>query len=1033
MRNKGNWPLVSVIVPVYGTEQYVEQCLDSILNQTYQNVEVLAVDDASPDRAGEILREYAAIDSRVRVIRNAKNLGLFCARLAGTKQARGEYLTFVDSDDYLGIDYIRMLVEQALREQADIVKGQFVMDDLARGEKYTYTYINNRPRLTLCGEKIAEHYFEQEGLDFSWHVVWGKLYRITLWKQCEPYYEKMCTHLIMTEDIAYTAPLFLFAKKYAEADVDTYFYVQRSDASTGIEKDFKKFEKNISDLKTAFDFRENFLQETGTMKKYEAQNLAWKERYGRSWKNSILSAGFSFSRRKYLEDLVKEALHLEHLELPVREDHYFYSQRNVWSPREEEVKNLIADPKVTCVSFDIFDTLLLRPFFEPSDLFRIVEFLYKKLDSHSMLDFTKVRTEAETNARKEIEASGMEEITLEDIYRHLQTDFGFEKTVADQLKQYETELELQCSYRREFGYLLYHLAGFLGKKRILASDMYLDCRIIRRMLEKNGYRDYEELYVSSDLQKTKVTGNMFQEILRHFSKSGLVHIGDNDCSDVQMPQKLGIRSIHLPKAVSIFRGEYVDRGYFAGNSYYHMLRPFGSFFDHKVSVEFWGIRCMLAVVANHFFDNPFRGFHKETDFNADLYYMSYYALGMHLLGIAMDLCKKYKKRGADCTIHFVARDGYGCKLVYDILRMYDPTLPKSNYLYLSRKALLPLSFGKPSDVYAIKDHISYDSVVHKTPRGILKQFLGLEGDPELEADLRQHGFCMDQYFKNFAAFQKFLHVLASKEDLLDTKTAIRTLIKKQLDRQIGRDDVLFDIGYNGTAQRILSNLLERPVEGYYAYINKDRPLVQQVQSGCRVETFYDRTPCISGAVREVVFSKGEPSCCGYMAEGDRIKPVFEKDRRNYIEVLLSRMTAQGISDFASDFCGKLGPYLHLVTFRNYDISIPFEFLMERASDLDRDVFQCSYFEDEIFYGDGKIGLASWWKTYGAKQESRGIAIQPMVQENEICVPKEYCLHSCSRWQRALVLLCINPKALIHKTVHYVKQATGRSQRPPSLP
>lgn len=1021
MKNERNWPLVSVIVPVYGTEQYVEQCLDSILNQTYQNVEVLVVDDASPDHAGEILLEYAAIDSRVRVIHNAENLGLFRARLAGAKQAQGAYLTFVDSDDYLGIDYIRMLVVQAVQEQADIVRGQFVMDDLVCGEKYTYTYINNRPRLTLCADQIAEHYFEQEGMDFSWHVVWGKLYRAALWKQCEPYYEKMNRHLIMTEDIAYTAPLFLFAKKYTETDADTYFYVQRSDASTGIEKNMKKYEKNISDLKTAFEFRENFLKETGNLKKFEIQNLAWKERYGRSWKNSIQSAGFSFSQRRHLEHLVKEALHLECLELPVREDHYFYSQRNEWSPREEEVKKIIADPQITCVSFDIFDTLLLRPFFEPSDLFRILEFRYKKLDAQSMLDFSKIRMEAESNARKEIESGGMEEITLEDIYRHLQTDFGIGETVAKELKLYEIELELQCSYRREFGFVLYQLAGFLNKKRILASDMYLDCQTIGRMLVKNGYEDYEELYVSSHLQKTKVTGNMFLEILKHVSKTRLVHIGDNDYSDVQVPARLGIRSIHLPKAVSVFRGEYADRGYFVGNSYYYMLRPFGSFFDHKVSVEFWGIRCMLAVVANRFFDNPFDGFHQGTDFNSDLYYMSYYALGMHMLGIAMDLCKKYKKRGADGTIHFVARDGYGCKLVYDILRTYDPLLPKSNYLYLSRKALLPLAFCKPSDVYAIKDHISHDSVIHKTPRGMIRQFLGLEADAELELHVRQHGFGMDQYFKNFAAFQRFLHVLASKEDLLQSKAAIRTQITKQLDRQIGKNDVLFDIGYNGTAQRILSNLLGRPVEGYYVYINKDRPLVQQAQSGCAVETFYDRTPAISGAVREVVFSKGEPSCCGYIVQEDMLKPVFEKDRRNYIEVLLSRITAQGISDFASDFCTKLGPYLHLVTYRNYDISIPFEFLMERASDLDRDVFQCSYFEDDIFYGDGKIGLSSWWKSYGAKQESRGDAKQSLVLENEICVPKEYCLHSCRRWQRVLVLLCVNPKALVRKAIRYVKQ------------
>lgn len=94
MRNKQNLPLVSVIVPVYGTEKYVEQCLDSILNQTWQNIEVLAVNDASPGNAGEILSSYENIDNRVRTVDNIQNLGLFRARLEGAKE-RLENISFL--------------------------------------------------------------------------------------------------------------------------------------------------------------------------------------------------------------------------------------------------------------------------------------------------------------------------------------------------------------------------------------------------------------------------------------------------------------------------------------------------------------------------------------------------------------------------------------------------------------------------------------------------------------------------------------------------------------------------------------------------------------------------------------------------------------------------------------------------------------------------------------------------------------------------------------------------------------------------
>lgn len=90
MVNKRKWPLVSVVVPVYGTEKYVEKCLDSILNQTYQNIEVLVVNDASPDHAMEIVRNYEKIDGRVRLIENKENMGLFRTRLAGAKQVSRE-------------------------------------------------------------------------------------------------------------------------------------------------------------------------------------------------------------------------------------------------------------------------------------------------------------------------------------------------------------------------------------------------------------------------------------------------------------------------------------------------------------------------------------------------------------------------------------------------------------------------------------------------------------------------------------------------------------------------------------------------------------------------------------------------------------------------------------------------------------------------------------------------------------------------------------------------------------------------------
>ena len=115
-------PLISVIVPVYKVEKYLRQCVDSILKQTYTNLEIILVDDGSPDNCPAICDEYAAKDSRVRVV-HKPNGGLSDARNAGMAICQGEYLNFVDSDDVLPTDALEQMLLIAEKESADIVIG----------------------------------------------------------------------------------------------------------------------------------------------------------------------------------------------------------------------------------------------------------------------------------------------------------------------------------------------------------------------------------------------------------------------------------------------------------------------------------------------------------------------------------------------------------------------------------------------------------------------------------------------------------------------------------------------------------------------------------------------------------------------------------------------------------------------------------------------------------------------------------------------------------------------------------------------
>lgn len=117
--------LVSVIVPVYNNEKYLEECVNSILNQTYTNLEIILVNDGSKDNSGKLCDEFAKKDTRIRVI-HKENGGAISARRTGCLEAKAKYVTFVDSDDWIEPDMYQYLMEELLTHKADIVTSGFI-------------------------------------------------------------------------------------------------------------------------------------------------------------------------------------------------------------------------------------------------------------------------------------------------------------------------------------------------------------------------------------------------------------------------------------------------------------------------------------------------------------------------------------------------------------------------------------------------------------------------------------------------------------------------------------------------------------------------------------------------------------------------------------------------------------------------------------------------------------------------------------------------------------------------------------------
>lgn len=200
------------------------------------------------------------------------------------------------------------------------------------------------------------------------------------------------------------------------------------------------------------------------------------------------------------------------------------------------VKKLMA---YDVISFDIFDTLIFRPFSEPTDLFFFLG------ETFGMLDFKRIRMEMEQKEREECyKKHGHTEITVQDIWNRIEREVGIP---ADKGIMAEQELEMKFCYANP--YMLEVFAQLIqhGKQIIIVSDMYLPEYFLHELLEKNGYQGIDKIYVSCEYQRNKATGSLFQ-MVREDALHGrkVIHVGDNMISDIDMAGKYGFDTFYYP-------------------------------------------------------------------------------------------------------------------------------------------------------------------------------------------------------------------------------------------------------------------------------------------------------------------------------------------------------------------------------------------------------------------------------------------------------------------------------------------------------
>ena len=172
-------PLISVIVPVYNVEKYLRQCLDSVLSQTYKNIEVIMVDDGSPDGCGMICEEYASKYANFKVI-HKENAGLGMARNTGLEHVTGEYVMFLDSDDYIDKNLIEILYKNIYEKKVDVCKSGFrrVNDDWLMSSEIKYNdefFPGIRAKTEFLPRLIGSAPNKKDSFEMS---VWASLYKV---------------------------------------------------------------------------------------------------------------------------------------------------------------------------------------------------------------------------------------------------------------------------------------------------------------------------------------------------------------------------------------------------------------------------------------------------------------------------------------------------------------------------------------------------------------------------------------------------------------------------------------------------------------------------------------------------------------------------------------------------------------------------------------------------------------------------------------------------------------------------------------
>lgn len=216
-------PKVSVIIPVYNIMPYLEKCLDSVISQSMQEIEIIVVNDGSTDGSDIIINRYGEMDNRVRAIHKT-NEGVVQARISGIEAATADYVLYLDGDDFLEPNALKVLYNEAIQTNADIIVSDFWCYEPLSGKKYSSVIKSEFPQTTTIEYLNAAFHGK------AYWAVWTYLFKRSFYEKSQISHYK---DISFGEDILFTTQLFLQNAKFSKITAFTVNYVQRDTSLSG--------------------------------------------------------------------------------------------------------------------------------------------------------------------------------------------------------------------------------------------------------------------------------------------------------------------------------------------------------------------------------------------------------------------------------------------------------------------------------------------------------------------------------------------------------------------------------------------------------------------------------------------------------------------------------------------------------------------------------------------------------------------------------------------------------------------------------